>query len=135
MMIIVTCFFFLMIRRPPRSTLFPYTTLFRSAWVQPRGILRAIGDDRGRRCRPDTRAAPLVARGPARRGGGAARRCGCHARRGRAPASRARAAPLLNGLLVLATGILLAAGGLLFARMSPRCSARPGRGVGVAGRG
>src|SRR3712207_6940676 len=24
------CFFFLMIRRPPRSTLFPYTTLFRS---------------------------------------------------------------------------------------------------------
>src|SRR5260364_200199 len=29
-------FFFLMIRRPPRSTLFPYTTLFRSA-LQPRG--------------------------------------------------------------------------------------------------
>src|ERR1039457_4925516 len=30
--LIVTCyfFFFLMIRRPPRSTLFPYTTLFRS---------------------------------------------------------------------------------------------------------
>src|SRR5690349_24323267 len=34
-------FFFLMIRRPPRSTLFPYTTLFRSpatarrcGWVQ-----------------------------------------------------------------------------------------------------
>src|SRR2546430_11387498 len=26
----VTLFFFLMIRRPPRSTLFPYTTLFRS---------------------------------------------------------------------------------------------------------
>src|SRR3712207_8511229 len=26
-------FFFLMIRRPPRSTLFPYTTLFRS-WVE-----------------------------------------------------------------------------------------------------
>src|SRR5690242_21010042 len=25
--------FFLMIRRPPRSTLFPYTTLFRSAWI------------------------------------------------------------------------------------------------------
>src|SRR3990167_7681500 len=25
--------FFLMIRRPPRSTLFPYTTLFRSSWV------------------------------------------------------------------------------------------------------
>src|SRR5260370_42661808 len=26
----VIAFFFLMIRRPPRSTLFPYTTLFRS---------------------------------------------------------------------------------------------------------
>src|SRR5256885_6293986 len=26
-------FFFLMIRRPPRSTLFPYTTLFRSAVI------------------------------------------------------------------------------------------------------
>src|SRR3712207_8157818 len=26
----MTAFFFLMIRRPPRSTLFPYTTLFRS---------------------------------------------------------------------------------------------------------
>src|SRR3712207_7801459 len=26
-----TFFFFLMIRRPPRSTLFPYTTLFRSS--------------------------------------------------------------------------------------------------------
>src|SRR2546430_13068666 len=26
--------FFLMIRRPPRSTLFPYTTLFRSAQLQ-----------------------------------------------------------------------------------------------------
>src|SRR5690242_21684069 len=28
-------FFFLMIRRPPRSTLFPYTTLFRSSGQQP----------------------------------------------------------------------------------------------------
>src|SRR5690349_24042262 len=26
------CCFFLMIRRPPTSTLFPYTTLFRSIW-------------------------------------------------------------------------------------------------------
>src|SRR3712207_7107434 len=32
-------FFFLMIRRPPRSTLFPYTTLFRS---------RSPGSTRGR---------------------------------------------------------------------------------------
>src|SRR5215475_15599763 len=29
--LLVSLFFFLMIRRPPRSTLFPYTTLFRSA--------------------------------------------------------------------------------------------------------
>src|SRR3712207_8267944 len=29
-MLMCACFFFLMIRRPPRSTLFPYTTLFRS---------------------------------------------------------------------------------------------------------
>src|SRR3989337_3781049 len=29
------CFFFLMIRRPPRSTLFPYTTLFRSSATSP----------------------------------------------------------------------------------------------------
>src|SRR5438309_6414706 len=27
---ILDCFFFLLLRRPPRSTLFPYTTLFRS---------------------------------------------------------------------------------------------------------
>src|SRR2546422_7816421 len=27
-------FFFLMIRRPPRSTLFPYTTLFRSVEIE-----------------------------------------------------------------------------------------------------
>src|ERR1043166_9907310 len=32
----VLCFFFLMIRRPPISTLFPYTTLFRSNF--PAGI-------------------------------------------------------------------------------------------------
>src|SRR5260370_35125590 len=38
------CFFFLMIRRPPRSTLFPYTTLFRSIIYQPKksGILRPL---------------------------------------------------------------------------------------------
>src|SRR3989449_11591911 len=29
-MLVAPLFFFLMIRRPPRSTLFPYTTLFRS---------------------------------------------------------------------------------------------------------
>src|SRR2546430_3415284 len=31
----VDFFFFLMIRRPPRSTLFPYTTLFRSPPTRP----------------------------------------------------------------------------------------------------
>src|SRR3712207_9486175 len=31
-------FFFLMIRRPPRSTLFPYTTLFRSEEKRPNFI-------------------------------------------------------------------------------------------------
>src|SRR2546430_13031384 len=57
-------FFFLMIRRPPRSTLFPYTTLFRSrggrfvraefllpAWIaraeNGRGHGREPGDRRG----------------------------------------------------------------------------------------
>src|SRR5882724_12329985 len=34
-------FFFLMIRRPPRSTLFPYTTLFRSA-VAPNGVDQSL---------------------------------------------------------------------------------------------
>src|SRR2546426_12151149 len=36
-------FFFLMIRRPPRSTLFPYTTLFRSHFEEPFPKLRAHG--------------------------------------------------------------------------------------------
>src|SRR5260364_306857 len=40
-------FFFLMIRRPPRSTLFPYTTLFRSRPRCPRA-----------RCRRNTSAPP-----------------------------------------------------------------------------
>src|SRR5688572_32484388 len=37
-------FFFLSIRRPPRSTLFPYTTLFRSG-LQLLDLLIAIFDD------------------------------------------------------------------------------------------
>src|SRR6266576_6006204 len=36
-------FFFLMIRRPPRSTLFPYTTLFRSTRA-PRELLERQPD-------------------------------------------------------------------------------------------
>src|SRR3989449_2016742 len=35
-------FFFLMIRRPPRSTLFPYTTLFRSQRAEARRRLRPL---------------------------------------------------------------------------------------------
>src|SRR5258708_8458170 len=35
MALILFIFFFLMIRRPPRSTLFPYTTLFRSLPAPP----------------------------------------------------------------------------------------------------
>src|SRR5438034_10683479 len=45
-------FFFLMIRRPPRSTLFPYTTLFRSKakaepglWLEEVPVPEAKGDD------------------------------------------------------------------------------------------
>src|SRR3712207_7656985 len=41
---LVFLFFFLMIRRPPRSTLFPYTTLFRS---QRRRQHREVGDRLG----------------------------------------------------------------------------------------
>src|SRR3712207_7729440 len=48
-----------MIRRPPRSTLFPYTTLFRS---RVRG--RAVGGARGARAsRPGARAVALAAAG------------------------------------------------------------------------
>src|SRR3712207_8334697 len=43
------CLFFLMIRRPPRSTLFPYTTLFRSAG----GLLSRSGLSRPRHPDPD----------------------------------------------------------------------------------
>src|SRR5438034_8085033 len=39
-------FFFLMIRRPPRSTLFPYTTLFRSAPAHARRAGDRVRDRR-----------------------------------------------------------------------------------------
>src|SRR3990167_5677168 len=42
--------FFLMIRRPPRSTLFPYTTLFRSS-IQRRSMRSRRCFPRSRRCR------------------------------------------------------------------------------------
>src|SRR2546429_7891207 len=41
-------FFFLMIRRPPRSTLFPYTTLFRSDWTYWGKPVPGFGDPAAR---------------------------------------------------------------------------------------
>src|SRR3712207_8073892 len=43
-------FFFLMIRRPPRSTLFPYTTLFRST-MRHRAALACLSPPVLTRCR------------------------------------------------------------------------------------
>src|SRR3712207_8906944 len=64
-------FFFLMIRRPPRSTLFPYTTLFRS--------VEASGPTSGpRRARGRIAAAPRRGAGRVRiRQRGAGRDRGC----------------------------------------------------------
>src|SRR5688572_31102162 len=43
-------FFFLVIRRPPRSTLFPYTTLFRSRRPEAAGLVDGLeGDAAGHR--------------------------------------------------------------------------------------
>src|SRR5256885_12709245 len=47
--ILCVSFFFLMIRRPPRSTLFPYTTLFRSRLS--RSIVRGTFSEPGDRLR------------------------------------------------------------------------------------
>src|SRR5258707_12457850 len=58
-------FFFLMIRRPPRSTLFPYTTLFRSLHA-PRVSPAGRGRTAGPVLLPGERLRGLVA-GPARR--------------------------------------------------------------------
>src|SRR5256885_4568991 len=51
MLLACVSFFFLMIRRPPRSTLFPYTTLFRSigvAWEPDGRLYRAYASDSSR---------------------------------------------------------------------------------------
>src|SRR5258707_1077768 len=50
----VTLIFFLMIRRPPRSTLFPYTTLFRSAITNVTGNVTSTNGGTG-----NTGSAPL----------------------------------------------------------------------------
>src|SRR6185503_20890798 len=46
-LLLLFLFFFLMIRRPPRSTLFPYTTLFRSLVPHGRTLDRSDGSRRG----------------------------------------------------------------------------------------
>src|SRR2546429_5411476 len=56
-------FFFLMIRRPPRSTLFPYTTLFRSADGRDRRFLR-LPDSQPRRNDPAQAHAQTAAPAP-----------------------------------------------------------------------
>src|SRR2546430_17683525 len=56
-------FFFLMIRRPPRSTLFPYTTLFRSG----RGPVIAVRLALALALILATNAVAAVDRGPIRR--------------------------------------------------------------------
>src|SRR5947209_10616577 len=50
LILFVYVFFFLMIRRPPRSTLFPYTTLFRSFHLENAGdrFFADFGDPIGR---------------------------------------------------------------------------------------
>src|SRR5215211_3021372 len=78
-MTVSVCFFFLMRRRPPRSTLFPYTTLFRS---RRRRRSRRSRPARAPRGRP--RASPRAQRGGRRR----RRR-----QRGRRAGRRARRAP------------------------------------------
>src|SRR3712207_6948223 len=64
-----------MIRRPPRSTLFPYTTLFRSALRQGAARLGRGGDRAHRRLRRRRRQLPPPCRVPGGRrvaaGGGA----------------------------------------------------------------
>src|SRR5258706_14801592 len=66
----VFLFFFLMIRRPPRSTLFPYTTLFRSHRRDPPPRAGGRGDplpgDGGFSARPDHRRRPRGALDPHR---------------------------------------------------------------------
>src|SRR2546426_4181876 len=58
-----------MIRRPPRSTLFPYTTLFRSDRVEAGGLLRGVVhrnravSDRTRAGLEEFRSAAAVERG------------------------------------------------------------------------
>src|SRR5258708_28584938 len=51
----ISTFFFLMIRRPPRSTLFPYTTLFRSVGFRLLAVCRRTADLMRRYDKPEVR--------------------------------------------------------------------------------
>src|SRR3712207_8680446 len=68
-----------MIRRPPRSTLFPYTTLFRSPGLRPELGLISVRASIGKLCKLErdpehrsmrTRNTPALARRPRYRGAG-----------------------------------------------------------------
>src|SRR3712207_7469523 len=56
-MVCIVFFFFLMIRRPPRSTLFPYTTLFRSRNTDLGRFRRLVWATSGQSLDPAVRAA------------------------------------------------------------------------------
>src|SRR5215510_15328697 len=56
-------FFFLMIRRPPRSTLFPYTTLFRSSRTRIAISICRRSDCRSRWSRSEEHTSELQSRG------------------------------------------------------------------------
>src|SRR5688572_30911832 len=71
-MLLLFSFFFLMRRRPPRSTLFPYTTLFRSRHC---GRRRAVGRRHTEAPRPRRRLWPAGRRLAGR--GGSVRTAGC----------------------------------------------------------
>src|SRR6266481_4866374 len=60
-------FFFLIIRRPPRSTLFPYTTLFRSGQPIGGGVRSCRCGLRARWSRDDPPGRPAAARSPGAR--------------------------------------------------------------------
>src|SRR2546422_10117879 len=69
MMTLMVCvfyiFFFLMIRRPPRSTLFPYTTLFRSRPTACAGVslqVRGSPDLAARKIRSEEHTSELQSR-------------------------------------------------------------------------
>src|SRR3712207_6903659 len=58
-----------MIRRPPRSTLFPYTTLFRSLDIQALVAVNRVGDNRAVQPRTvGAREAGVAISGPLHRG-------------------------------------------------------------------